>query len=223
MKRTLATLVAVVIVGGTLSIASVAGAQDQANPWFVDRFEPVGSAEITEVRTNGRVAFEIPTARVYGDASHDFWVLAGIDLMDVCLGNTEPAETLITYRENGRFVLRSPAGGIDVSTYVYPRTGDDVFAWFGEVCEGWAVDRTPLPAPVASGIATLRILSNPDVPTWSTEFQPGGVFRNGVEGTLADADGNLWNVSTRVVFPFDPERQGPPEFVTHDVSLTPAS
>lgn len=222
-NRVLAALVAVLVLGTTLAATSTAGAQEErANPWFVDRFEPVGPAEILEVRENGRVAFEVPTGRFYGVSTHDFFVISGRDLTGFCLGDEPRSHTLIGFREDGEFVMRTPAGGIDVATYVYPIDGVDGLDFAFSACAAWEADGTPLPTPIASGFSTLRINSNPDIPFWATgPDQAPGFYRNGLTGTLTDADGNLWDLATFASFPLTGEEQGPPAFVRHDVSLTP--
>ena len=185
MKKVVATLVAVLTIAATMAIASSAGAQTQDNPWFVDRFPAEGLSEITEIRPNGRVAFTTPLGRVYGDSSHGFFVMTGGDLTSFCLDDAPRSDTLIGYRADGEFVMRTPAGGTDVATFVYVNPGvDDFFAWAFGACDAVANDGTPLPSPIASGIATMRINSNPEIPLWAaTVDQPPGDYRNGVTGT----------------------------------------
>lgn len=222
-NRALAALVAMLILGTTLAATSTAGAQEErANPWFVDRFEPAGLGEILEVRENGRVAFQVPTGRIYGDETHDFFVITGGDLTNFCLGQPPRSHTLIGFREDGEFVMRTPAGGIDVATFVYPVDGINGIAFPITACEAWATDGTPLPTPIASGFSTLRINSNPEIPFWATgPSQADGFYRNGLTGTLTDAEGNLWDLSTAVRFTFTAADENPEDFVRHDVSLTP--
>ena len=149
------------------------------------------------------MAFSIPFARVYGDATHDFYVVTNGDLTDFCADEVPPLETLIGYREDGEFVMRTPPGGADVSTYAYvrPEGNDDIFEWIGQQCEAFFVDGTPLPTPVASGFTSLRVNTNPDIPFWASEVPIAGFYRNGATGSLTDAEGNLWDLSTRAVFP----------------------
>lgn len=222
MKRLLAALVAVMAVAASMAVATTAGAQERDNPWFVDRYPASGLSEITEIRPNGRVAFTTPLGRVYGDAQHDFFVMTGGDLTGFCFEDPPRIHEMIGYRANGEFVMRTPAGGTTVATFVYPSSGTDFFTWAFGACEAFFTDGTPLPTAVASGYATLRINSNPSIPIWASETdQPTGFYRNRVNGTLTDAEGNLWEVATSVAFPLTGEEQGPPAFVRHDVSLTP--
>lgn len=222
MKKLLAALVAVMAVAATMALAGTAGAQEQDDPWFVDRFPAVGLSEINEVRPNGRVSFTTPLGRVYGDSSHDFFVMTGGDLTGLCFDEPPRSHELIGYRANGQFVMRTPSGGATVATFVYPSNGEDFFTWAFGACDAFFNDGTPLPTAVASGYATLRINSNPAIPIWAAPVdQPPGTYRNGVSGTLSDAEGNLWDLETRVVFPLTGQEQGPPAFVRHDVSLTP--
>ncbi len=223
-KFTSVLVVTLLTVGLGVAGSSSAGAQD-SNPWFVDRFEVAdeygNDARILEVRANGRVVFEIPILHFYGLPFHDYGVVTGGDLLDFCTGDV-PEQELITYRQDGQFVSRTGPGGLQMPTYVYDKQGLDVFSFMFGACEAWFNDGTPLPQPIASGFTTLRELSNPDVPLWSQVGQPTGFHRNGVSGIVADADGNEFEVSTFVSFPLTGQEQGPPDFVRHEVSFTPA-
>lgn len=225
LKRKLCVFltVAMMSVGLGVASASVAGAQ-VSNPWFVDRF-PVADgygddARILEVRPNGRVSFEIPIQHFYGLPFHDYGVVTGGDLLDFCTGDV-PEQELITYREDEQFVSRTGPGGIELPTYVYDKQGLDVLSFMIGACEASFTSGEPLPQPIASGFATLRERSNPDIPMWAQVGQPTGFHRNGVTGIVADADGNQFDLSTFVSFPLTGQEQGPPDFVRHEVSLTP--
>lgn len=218
-------IVAIVALTGLIAgTSATAGAQDRSNPWWVDRFPPVAGDGFSEpeLRENGRVSIQYPLLRFYGLAEHEMFVMTGMDLLSFCSGQAPQVQELITYREGGEFVQRTPAGGVEVPTYVYDTGPVDGFPWLLNNCEAWSVDGTPPPSPVASGFTTLRMNSNPDLPIWASGDQATGFFRNGVTGVVTDSDGNEWDLLAFASFPLTGEEQGPPAFVRHDVELTPA-
>lgn len=227
-KRKLVAIVAVVALCLGLGLTNtVAGAQERTNPWWLDR-NPVApeladQVKILEVRPNGRVSFEFPLSRFYGLAEHGMFVISGEDLLSFCAGNEPRGHELITYRANGQYVTKTPAGGLEVATYVYDTGGVEGFPWMLMACEAWAVDGTPPPTPVATGFTTLRIRSNPDAPLWSAGDQPTGFYRNGLTGQVTDAAGVVHELRTFASFPLTGNEQGPPAFVRHEVSLTPVA
>lgn len=208
--------------------SAMAGAQEQTNPWWLNRY-PVASdladqVQILEVRPNGRVSFEFPLSRFYGLAEHGMFVIAGEDLLSLCAWEYSPrGYELITYRAGGKFVTRTPVGGVELPTYVYDTGGMEGLSWAFMACDAWDADGTPPPTPMATGFTTLRIRSNPDVPLWSAGDQPPGFYRNGLTGQVTDADGAVYDLRTFASFPLTGEEQGPPDFVRHEVSLTAAA
>ena len=169
------------------------------------------------------MSFEFPLSRFYGLAEHGMFVISGEDLLSFCAGNDPRGHELITYRAGGKFVTKTPAGGVELPTYVYDTGGIEGFPWMLMACEAWAVDGTPPPTPMATGFTTLRMRSNPDVPLWSAGDQPTGFYRNGLTGQVTDADGVVYDLRTFASFPITGEEQGPPAFVRHEVSLTAAA
>ncbi len=219
---------AVLMIFGLVSVSGpTLAAQEQENPWWVDRWEVApdwdGHAEILEVRPNGRVSFEFPMTRFYGLAEHDFVVIANEDLLSLCIGEIEKSQELVTYRAGGKFVTKTPPGGIELPTYVYATGGDiDGLDFMFAACDAWADDGIAPPAPTYSGFTTLRVNSNPDIPLWASFDQPAGFYRNGLQGVVSDSDGNMFDLSTFTSFPLTGLEQGPPAFVRHEVSVTPA-
>lgn len=218
---------AVLTIFGLVSISGATlAAQEQANPWWVDRFEVAPElaehVEILEVRPNGRVSFELPLTRFYGLAEHDFVVIANEDLLSFCIGDVEKSQELITYRAGGKFVTKTAPGGIELPTYVYATGGAiDGLDFMFNACDAWADDGIAPPAPTYSGFTTLRVNSNPDIPMWASADQPTGVYRNGLRGVVSDSDGNQFDLSTFASFPLTGLEQGPPAFVRHEVAVTP--
>jgi hypothetical protein len=179
--------------------------------------------EILEVRPNGRVSFEFPLSYFYGLAEHRLVAIAGEDLLSFCIGDVPKTHELVTYRASGQFVTTTAPGGIELPTYVY-ETGDvDGLPLMFGACEAWATDGIAPPAPLYSGFTTLRMRSNPDVPLWSSVEQPTGHYRNGLRGVVSDSDGNQFDLSTFVSFPLTGLEQGPPDFVRHEVTVTPSA
>ncbi len=210
----------------SVSSATVVAAQESANPWWLDRWEVAPElsdhVRIVEVRPNGRVSFEFPMSRAYGLADHGLAVIAGEDLLSFCTGELDLVKTveLVTYRSGGEFVTRTAPGGVELPTYVYESGPVDGLPWMFGVCEAWAVDGVAPPAPVYSGFTTLRMRSNPDLPFWAGD-QLTGHYRNGLQGVVSDSNGNQFDLSTFVNFPLTGLEQGPPDFVRHEVTVSP--
>lgn len=224
-KRTLVAIVSLLgLVAGLIATSTMAGAQERENPWWVDRYpvapDLVSAIGELDVRPNGRVAFDFPLGRVYGLPVDGIFVVTGADLLTFCLGDELRSEQLITFRQNGRFVTKTPPGGLVVSTYVYDTGGVEGFTWMFTACEAWAADGTPPPSPIATGFTTLRIRSNPSVPLWSAGDQPPGFYRNGLTGQVTGADGTVYDLHTFASFALTGEEQGPPDFVRHEVTMT---
>lgn len=212
-----------VLAGMMAGTSAIAGAQAQSNPWWVDRFPPTAAEEFgdVELRENGRLSVQYPLVRFYGLAEHELFVLTGQDLLSFCAGHTPQSQELITYRADGEFVQRTPAGGSEIVTYVYDSGPIDGLPWLLNACSAWQEDGTPPPSPLATGFTTLRMNSNPNLPIWTSGDQATGFFRNGVSGVVTDAAGSEWELRTFVSFPLTGEEQGPPAFVRHEVDLVP--
>ncbi|MFT7474581.1 MAG: hypothetical protein ACI81L_001506 [Verrucomicrobiales bacterium] len=120
-RRKIGAVIALLAVLGALLAPGVVSAQDDSPvlPRWLQRFDVPQDMEILSVGANGRVTFEAPLARVYGEAGDGFAVLAGGDIMNVCR-DTKPASIEgVLYRRNGQFVTTSKPGGVEVPTFVY--------------------------------------------------------------------------------------------------------
>jgi len=179
-------------------------------------------------RPNGKVVFESPQIRVYGDLVRrddepaQWLAIGGSSLIDVCLGDLAPTVPLLYIeRPNGTYIGKTLAGGLEMEVHVY-KTDMNVPDFFDASCGGFFGEGTPMPAAFASGFATMtEKVRVRDVATWMNDLtdQPRGRYLNGLEGVVADADGNAYDLVT--VADFRVKANGAPVFDEISVTLTP--
>ena len=98
---------------------------------------------------------------------------------------------------NGKWTLKTPAGGIETFAYVY-QTELDGDAVFGAICGGLFEDGTPPLAPLAVGLVTLenRDRNIADITTALSGTGPyAASLNNSVNGLVSDRDGNVFELS----------------------------
>ena len=200
LRRTAAVFVALSAIVG-LVVVSPAGAQDESDPIWLQR-NPIPESEarqyeVLEVGPNGRALVSAPLGRVYGDVGDGYALIVGDDMLGICTDAPMIEIDTVVYRQPGSFVVRTqPGGATEIPMYLYevdPELG--VFDFFGQVCGGFAENGTPIPPPTAVGLGTFRVFEQPTVVPWLWDgVQPAGKYRNSVEGTFADVDGNTFDV-----------------------------
>lgn len=137
--------------------------------------------------------FEGPLARVYGNGTQGFVLIAGGSIADVCSGEMPPlGQGRFRQHYDGTWEFRTPKGGVERDAYLY-KTDLEVFAFFDASCGGFFEHGTPLPAAFASGPVTLRDRE------WGTalpfpEEQLPGRYKNSVRGVLTGAEGEAYRV-----------------------------
>ena len=222
-RRLLALFAILTLLGSTL-IAAPAGAEHE------DVEIP---ADVTLVvrRANGKVVVEFPQARVYDDIGRTDggqanWVaVGGGSMLDVCTSEDPPplGREIFYERPNGSYIGKTLPGGIQVEVHVY-KTDMEVFSYFDAVCGAFFEQGTPIPAAFASGFATLtEKVRVRDVSEWMNAMtpQPPGSYLNGLEGVVADADGNAYDLVT--VADFRVTARGTYDFRESSVTMTPAA
>jgi hypothetical protein len=223
-RRTIGAVIALIAVLGTLLAPGAVSAQDDSPvlPSWLQRFDIPERVEIVSVGANGRVMFEAPLARVYGEPGDGFAAVAGGDMMNVCRDTKPDAAEGVRYRRNGQFVTTTKPGGVEVPTFVY-KTELGIFEFFDEVCGGWFGNGIPIPAPFASGLLELRATDwNPTEPAVLSEAFPVGRYRNSVRGVVADVDGNTFDVFAIAGFRVAVENRDP-QFCRTETTVTPTA
>jgi len=224
-RRAVGVLAGVAMMLG-LAVVTPVGAQDtdQALPrWLVNNPIPEDQPfEVLEVRPNGRVLVSGPLGRVYGSAGDGYALIGTDDMLQVCLDPVASPEEFIVYRSNGTFVSRTGSQGIPIRAYLY-ETDLAVFDYFDEVCTAFHEEGTPIPAPFASSIATLKAFERPSQPIWNGVEQPPGIYRNSIAGVFADVDGNLFDVEGVARFEILEGVEGPPNFEQLTLEVTPTA
>jgi hypothetical protein len=217
-------IVALLAVASTVLVPGSVSAQDDSPvlPRWMEGFDLPDHVEIVSVGANGRVMMTSPLGRVYGEAGDGYAIIAGGDLLSVCADEAPRDQEGVMYRRNGQYVTTTKPGGVQIPTYVY-KTDGGVFDLFGEACEGWFENGTPIPTAFASGYLEVRATDwNPVTPGVFAEEQPVGRYRNSVRGVVADAEGNTFDV-----FAFAGYRVladgGEPRFTRNEVSVTPTA
>ena len=196
-KRLLGLIASVAVLFSLIAVNPL-GAQDEVPEPFWLQNEPIPEGaphSILEIGANGRVTATGPLARVYGEAGDGFALIAGGDLLDVCTSPYPREREMRVYRQGDGFVVRLGAAGQDMPMYLY-ETDLDVFSLFDEACGGFFENGTPIPTAIASGIGNMRLFERPSELPWVTAGgpQPAGSYRNSVEATLLDAQGNIYEV-----------------------------
>lgn len=221
-KRRLWGIVTVLSVAASLVLVAPAGADHE------DVVVPPGVTIIAE-RANGRVVFDSPQVRVYDDqvrsddAPAQWLAIGGWTLIDICTSEAPPPIARLMYyeRPNGIYIGKTFGGGVDMEVHVY-KTDMNVPDFFDSACGAFFGQGTPMPAAFASGFATLteRVRVR-DLSTWMDDStpQPPGRYLNGLEGIVADADGNVYDLVT--VADFRVKANGAPDFDEISVTLTP--
>lgn len=222
--RVMLALAAVFALAAGLIVVQPVSAQDRSSPSWLDR-NPIPADqsdqfEVNEVRPNGRVSVTQPFGRVYGSEGDGYALIVGDDMIGVCTGAPQVALDTVVYRADGSFVVRTEVGGAEVPMYLY-ETDLDVFGFFGEVCGAFA-EGTPIPAPTAVGLGTFRVFERPTVVPWLWNgVQPVGQYRNSVEGTFADAQGNTFEVDAFAGFAVNEDLE--PQFNRLELNVTPTA
>jgi len=188
--------------------------------------------EFVRTKADGTEVFKMPSLFVYDNTTGDqleYLTIHGGDMLDICEvrpgdedGLPGKAKTLVRELSNGTFLVKGTPAGYTSYVSVY-KTDMNVPDFFGSVCGGFFEAGAPIPPPFATGTATFRhkswVKDPMDVLDYAT-WQPAGRYRNGVEGTVVDVDGILYDLKTVGVFKIrDP--QGPPDFTTMTSTLTP--
>jgi len=184
---------------------------------------------IVAERANGKVVFEAPGGRVYDDLVRpdgepaQWLAIWNGSLIDVCTSEEPPPDFRQLYweRPNGAYIGKTLSGGVEAEVHVY-KTDMNVPDFFDSACGAFFGEGTPMPAAFASGIATMteRVRVR-DLAAWLDDStpQPPGRYLNGVEGVVADADGNAYDLVT--VADFRVKANGAPVFDEISVTLTP--
>ena len=197
-------VVAVVATLFGLFTVSPLGAQDEVPEPFWLQNEPIPEGaphSIVDIGASGRVTATGPLARVYGEAGDGFALIAGGDLLDVCTSPYPREREMRVYRQGDSFVVRLGAGGQNMPMFLY-ETDLGVFDLFDSACGGFFENGEPVPHAVASGIGTMKLFERPSELPWITQDgpQPSGIYRNSIEATLLDADGNTYEVDAAARF-----------------------
>ncbi len=181
------------IIAGLLGTAQ-AGAQQGS---ILDGYEIPEWMEVGDVLENGDVEFMAPIARVYGDKGEDWALVAGADLLSVCLDEPPASQPGVLWQQSSGTFANRVADDVQVRGYLYEKDPSvDIFEFFGQVCGGFFENGSPIPAPYASGYMDLRNRERGhSAPFFTFEEQPAGRYRNSARGTLADRDGNTFTVS----------------------------
>lgn len=224
-RRRLWGVISVLAVAASIVFIAPASAQDgDAGPLGV---------ELIRTRANGTEVYRGPSGYVYDNSTGeqlDLVVIHGGDLYDVCGVRTGDADGLppigrflVKQARNGKYVITTPPAGFTTYTSVYKTDLPVIPDFFDAACGGFFGSGTPLPAPFATGMATLHrweVVADKDNAINVGTGQPRGKYRNGVEGVVADADGNLYDLVTVADF-IKKSIDGPPIFNVGTVTLTP--
>ena len=215
-------IVAILTLLASVLVAVPAGADHE------DPVVPTGVTIIAE-RPNGKVIFDSPQVRVYDDqvrrdnAPAQWLAIGGWSLIDICTSEAPPPIARLMYyeRPNGVYIGRTFGGGVEMEVHVY-KTDMNVPDFFDSACGAFFGQGTPLPAAFASGFATMtERVGVRDLSAWMDDStpQPPGRYLNGLEGVVADADGNVYDLVT--VADFRVKANGAPDFDEISVTLTP--
>lgn len=222
-KRLLGMIATIAVLIGALSVSPL-GAQDEVPEPFWLQNEPIPEGaphSILDIGANGRVTATGPLARVYGEAGDGFALIAGGDLLDVCTSPYPREREMRVYRQGDGFVVRLGAGGQDLPMYLY-ETDLDVFSLFDEACGGFFENGEPIPHAIASGVGTMKLFERQSQLPWIVGGgpQPAGIYRNSVEASLLDAQGNVYEVDAEARFTVETDG-GAPDFEVLELNVTP--
>jgi hypothetical protein len=214
-------IVAILTLFASIVVAAPVGADHE------DVVLPPGVTIINE-RPNGKVIFESTQGRVYDDQVRSdgepaqWLAIGGGSLIDICVDTGfPPVPLLYLERPNGAYIGKTLAGGIEMEVHVY-KTDLNVPDFFDSACGGFFGQGTPMPAAFASGFATMtEKVRVRDLSAWMDDLtpQPPGRYLNGLEGVVADADGNAYDLVT--VADLRVKANGAPLFNEISVNLTP--
>lgn len=223
----LAVLTVMAVIASLFAVTSV-GAQDEqsrSRPWHSE-YPPENGFDITGVRERGRTEFAGPFFDLVDDPGGEFVVLFGADILSVC---TQPVPG--TYRDGGVIFLAADRtfsvnlagpGLPDVPTYVY-ETDLPAFEFFDQVCGGFFVNGTPMPAAFATGLSLVDGNQRGfDSPPWDFDTPPDGVSVTRVTGEVFGTDGQAYDLSAFGRVQFNGFTT-PPQTLTSDISLTPVT
>ena len=220
-KRRVHGVIAVLALAASVVFVAPVSAQDEPLPPGV---------EVVRTKGDGTVVYRAPQAFAYDNTTGgdlQYVVVQGGDMFDVCgIRDPEglPPLAKVLVRERGkRHVIKTAPAGVTSYTSVYRTNLPVIPDFFDATCGGFFENGTPIPAPFATGLTTLRrwesVVDVRDALDIRTP-QGRGKYRNGVTGVVADADGNTYDLEA--VADFSVSASGAiPNFRTLTVSLTP--
>ncbi len=190
--------------------------------------------EHVNTKANGTEVYRAPMSRVYDNLTGEtmeYVVIWNGDIYDVC-GVRDPSaiappakKFLAKQKGNGKWTVKTPPGGHVAYTSVYKTELPVIPDFFNAACNGFFGEGKPLPAPFATGVATVMEkvtrLADPLEQFDGSTPPPRGKHYNAVTGEVADANGVVYDLEAVADYIVRDPMAPMPEFNQLTVTLTP--